>query len=210
MKQLIAIAGLVLCLYSTVWAGEELASFSGTWIHNLKKSDAAPRLMNSGPPPVGDVSYGGGGFGGMPPGGGPGGFGPLAPSGKSGPGAKGPQTPQQLPPMTIDQSESEIRITTIMKGMGGKEMPFAEIFKLDGKDLVEMVPGMTPGSQVKKTTKVTLKKNKLSVVVETAAPQGTSTSKREYTLSKDGKILTMEVTNNMGMTSIQKFVYDKQ
>jgi hypothetical protein len=100
-----------------------------------------------------------------------------------------------------------------MKGPGDQEMPIVESFKLDEKELVEMVPAPFSKEKVKKTTSAKLKKNKFQTRVETnnAPPmQGSSTVKKEYALSKDGKTLTLEVTTGGMFQSVQKIVYNKQ
>lgn len=221
MKRLATTAGItIICLYTSLWAAEESVSFSGTWILDSKKSDAFPRpIMDMGGPPIGDVSRGSGGFGGGMPGGGmpPGGFGGGTGGGfgggMGGPSAKSPQPPPPPAPMTIEQTESEMRITTSWKGMDGKEMPIVETYKLDGKDLVEMLPIPNSENKIKKTTKAKMKKNKFDLSIETSAPppQGMSSTRKEYELSKDGKTLTMEITMNMGMyRTVQKQVYNRQ
>jgi hypothetical protein len=221
MKRVAMLVGFTfICLYLNAWAAEEPAGFSGTWILDAKKSDAFPKpIMDMGAPPVGDVSMGGGGGfggmgGGMPPGGmggGGGGFGGMG-GGFPG-GGKGPQTPPVPAPMVIQQTESDMRITSIWKGMDGKDMPIIENYKLDGKDLVEMMPVPNSENKIKKTTKAKLKKNKFQVEIETSAPppQGQSGTKKEYEVSKDGKTLTLEITTSMGMfRTIQKQVYNRQ
>lgn len=221
MKRLATIVGFtILCMYLNTWAAEEPGSFSGTWILDSKKSDAFPRPIMDMGSPVGDVSrgggFGGGMGGGMPPGGGMGGPG----GGMGGPGGgmpggagggRGPQAPQQPVPVVIQQTESEMHITSTMKGMDGKEIPIIENYKLDGKELVEMVPVPNSADKFKKTTKATLKKNKFQVRIATSTPQGLSETNKEYSLSKDGKTLTLEISTSMSMfRSIQKLVYNKQ
>jgi hypothetical protein len=155
------------------------------------------------------------GMGGGMPGGGMGmpGGGMGGPGGAGGPGAKQGQPPSQLLPLSIEQTEGEIKITSKMKGPGDQEMPIVESFKLDEKELVEMVPAPFSKEKVKKTTSAKLKKNKFQTRVETnnAPPmQGSSTVKKEYALSKDGKTLTLEVTTGGMFQSVQKIVYNKQ
>jgi hypothetical protein len=226
MKRLAAIVGFsIFCLWMNVWAADEPVSFSGTYIIDNAKSDAVARMvMGPGNSGVGDVSRGGGGFGGgfgggMPGGGFGGGMpgGGMPGGGMGGPGGagagKGPQAPQNPSPLTIEQTESEMKITSIMKGMDGKEAPIIENYTLDEKKLEEMVQAPFSTEKVKKTTKAKLKKNKFRVDIVTAGvpPQPQTSLKKEYELSKDGKTLTLEVSNDMGMfQSIQKLVYNKQ
>ena len=211
MKRLAAIVGLIiLCSCLNMWAAEEQVGFSGTWILDSKKSDAFPRpVMDMAAPPVGDVSMGGGfpggGFGGGFPGGGMGG------PGGGMPGAKAPQPPPEPAPMIIQQNESEMQISSTMRGMNGKEMPILESYKLDGKELVAMIPVPNSSDKLKQTTKATLKKNKFKVRMATSSPKGTNETVKEYTLSKDSKTLTLEISTSMGMfRTIQKLVYNKQ
>ncbi len=216
MKQLAALVGLtIICACLNTWAIEEQASFSGTWNQDVKKSDASPRpVMDMAAPPVGDVSMGGGMRGGFPGGGYPGGGYPgggMGGPGGSMPSAKAPQSPQQPAPMVIQQSESEMHISSSMMGMDGKEMPMVESYKLDEKELVEMIPVPNSADKFKRTTKATLKKNKFKVRIAIYTPQGTNETNREYSLSKDGKTLTLEISTSMGMfRTIQKLVYNRQ
>lgn len=93
--------------------------------------------------------------------------------------------------MIIKQTESEIEIASTTRGMGGKDFPVNEKYKLDGKDVEEMVPAMGSKNPVKRITQVSLKKNKLQVKQKTKNPIGDGETKKEYTLSKDGKQLTV-------------------
>jgi hypothetical protein len=99
--------------------------------------------------------------------------------------------------------------------INGKEMPVVEAYKLDGKDVVEMIKVPNAENPLKRTTKVTLKKNKFEIRTVTPNPQGKNEIKKEYSLSKDGKVLTVKTStrNQMGMNvfdTVQKQVYDKQ
>ena len=76
-----------------------------------------------------------------------------------------------------------------------------------------MVAAPFSTEKVKKKTSAKLKKNKFQVRTETdnAPPMtGSSAVKKEFSLSKDGKTLTLEVTNVGMMQSVQKIVYSKQ
>lgn len=211
MKQRAAFIGFcVLFLASGALAADEPANFSGTWIQNMKESDPAPvPIRNLGAPT--NVERMGGGFpGGM---GGGGGF----PGGMGGglPGSKPNQPPAEPAPLVIEQTENEIQIKSTAKGMGGADTPITESHKLDGKDLVEMVPYPNSPDPVKRTTKVSLKKNKLQIKQTTATPQGDNEIKKDYSLSKDGKKLTLNVKTTMGMGLMvmqteQKMVYYRQ
>jgi hypothetical protein len=130
------------------------------------------------------------------------------PGGKGGGGA---QPSQQTAPLVIQQTENEMHISNTVKGMDGKDIPMAEHYKLDGKEVVAMVPVPNSPNQVKITTKATSKKSKLQIRQTTISPQGNSESKKEYTMSKDGKTLTLEImTTMLTFQSIQKLVYNRR
>ena len=201
----------ILCLTFYASAADDPVSFSGTWVLDSKESDLAPRpVMSLGAEVAGRGGGGGmggpGGGGGMggPGGGGdmggPGGGGVGGPGGGGfgGPGGRGggarggqPSQPSEPPPLVIKQTESEIEIASITRGMGGKDFPVNEKYKLDGKDIEEMVPVMGSKNPVKRITQVSLKKNKLQVKQKTKNPIGDGETKKEYSLSKDGKQLTV-------------------
>lgn len=215
----------VLCLTFYASAADDSVNFSGTWILDSKESDPFPRpVMSLGAEP----GRGGGGMPGGPGGGmgGPGGGGFGGPgSGGRGPGGQ-PSQPSEPPPLVIKQTESEIEIASTTKGMGGKDFPINEKFKLDGKDMEDMVPVMGSQNPVKRITQVSLKKNKLQVKQKTKNPAGDNETKKEYSLSKDGKQLTLftktttvipaPVMPNVGpmaatvMQTEQKQIYNKQ
>jgi hypothetical protein len=218
----------VLCLTFYASAADDAVNFSGTWVLDSKESDPFPRpVMSLGAEP-------GRGGGGMPggPGGGGGFGGPGGGGGFGGPGGGGgvpggkPVQPSEPPPLVIKQTESEIEIAGTTKGMGGKDFPINEKFKLDGKDMEDMVPVMGSQNTVKRITQVSLKKNKLQVKQKTKNPAGDNETKKEYSLSKDGKQLTLftktttvipaPVMPNVGpmaatvMQTEQKQIYNKQ
>jgi hypothetical protein len=218
----------VLCLTFYAFAADDAVNFSGTWVLDSKESDPFPRpVMSLGAEPgrggmgggMGGPG-GGGGFGG--PGGG-GGFGGPGGGGR-GPGGQ-PVQPSEPPPLVIKQTESEIEIANTMK-MGGKDFPVVEKFKLDGKDVEDMAPVMGSQTPVKRITQVSLKKNKLQVKQKTKNPAGDNETKKEYSLSKDGRQLTLftktttvipaPVMPNVGpmaatvMQTEQKQIYNKQ
>jgi len=222
MKRISLFAGLsLISLCLNVWAADEAANFSGNWIPDVNKSDAAPRFIM---PPmgsaVGDVSMGRGGMGGGMPGGGmgggmgmPGGGMGGPGGGMGGPGAAKSAPPPRLLPMLIEQTETEMRITSKMQGPGGQEVPIVEVYKLDNKDVVEMVAAPFSKEKVKRKISAKLKKNKFQVRTETdnAPPMtGSNAVKKEFSLSKDGKTLTVEVTNVGMFQSVQKIVYNKE
>jgi hypothetical protein len=188
----------ILCLTFYASAADDAVNFSGTWVLDSKESDPFPRpVMSLGAEPGrggGGMPGGPGGGGGMP--GGPGGGGGFGSGGV--PGGK-PSQPSEPPPLVIKQTESEIEIASTTKGMGGKDFPLTENFKLDGKDMEDMVPVVGSQTPVKRITQVSLKKNKLQVKQKTKNPAGDNETKKEYSLSKDGKQLTLFTKSTMVM-----------
>lgn len=211
MRRLVVTAILLLsCLAFYALAADVTVNFSGTWILDQAKSDPFPRsqraMNESG---VGDVTRGGGGMrggggfgggmpgGGMPGGGMPGGFG----RGRGGPGGGGPV------PLVIEQNGSEIKI---------KNGFMVESLTCDGKQYEKENPIPNSDIKLKEKTKTALKKNRLVVEKVNFAPpnqgqQMQTQTKRTYSLSEDGKTLTLETTTeSLMMSNIQKQVYQKQ
>ena len=221
MKKVVAALFLaVLFLAFSAQAADELAGLSGTWILDKEKSDAFPRSLTAGNVGmVGDVGMGGrGGMGGtggdmgggFPGGGFPGRGGAAGRGSMGGPGAFTP------PPLTIEQNGNEVKLITKMQ-VNGKEMPpFIETFVCDGKQHEEMVPIQGSQDKLPQKTKATLKKDKLVVERIDFSPPSANGSmqtltKRTYTLSKDGKTMTLETAiQNTMMSNIQKQVYNRQ
>jgi hypothetical protein len=197
-------------------AADQSSDFSGKWIPDLKKSDLkAKNIMGPGNSGVSDPS-GGGGMGGM--GGGMGGMGGMGGGGGFGGGMGGgpkskQQAPQTLPPITIEQTPTNMQISTVMVFNGVEGPPYVENYALDRKeDLVEKVTNAFTKKEEQKRTKISLKKNKLQTRVITEGQYGNTETKKTYELSSDGKTLTMEVLNDMGMMgqTLQKIVYTKE
>jgi hypothetical protein len=212
MSKLVTTVILMLsCLAFYALAAGETVNFSGSWILNTAKSDPAPRSLRAmNESGVGDVSGGGMRGGGMPGGGMPGGFGGGMPGGGMGGGfGRGPGGGPV--PLVIEQNGNEIKI---------KNGFMAENLTCDGKQYEKETP--MPGSDVKlkEKTKAALKKNKLVVEkINFSPPMGGQSgvsqmqtlTKRTYSLSEDGKTLTLETsTENTMMSTIQKQVYQKQ
>jgi hypothetical protein len=205
-------------------AADQPSDFSGKWIPDLKKSDLkAKSIMAPGNSGVSDPSRGGGmgGGGPMPGGGGPmmGGGGPMMGGGGPMPGGGGfggpqgkQQAPSTLPPLTIEQTPTTMKLSTVMVFNGTEGPPLVENFALDRKeDLVEKVPNMFTKQEEKKRTKISLKKNKFQVRAITEGQRGNTETKRTFELSNDGKTLTMEMLNDMGFSqTLQKIVYNKE
>ena len=198
MKQLTALTCLAVLSFALIgYAADAAVNFSGEWILDNENSDPSPKTIpNLGAPEGG--RGGGGGFGG---GGFGGGF----------PGAKMPSGPAI--PMVIQQTATEIKITTTTFGK-----PVVETYSLDGKQVVEIAPP-PPNSkeQGKKKTKVSLKKNTLTIQQTTSYTQSETSSKKEYSLSQDGQTLTVKTKTNSvfaggfgGNLTEQKQVYIKK
>lgn len=217
MKQSILLACLVVLSFAfSGYAANASVDFSGEWLLDDQKSDPMPipirDLGAPGPGGGGGMMGGGGGMmgggGGMMGGGGgfPGGGFP----GGGFPGAKPPADNKPVP-MVIRQSGTDIQITTTVNGQ-----PIIETYSYNGKEVVESVPP-APNSQDpgKKKTKATLKKNSLSIQQNTQYSQTENGFKKDYSLSSDGKTLTVKIktTNRFGMMvnqTQQKLVYNKQ
>jgi hypothetical protein len=135
--------------------------------------------------------------------------------------------------MVIEQSETEIRIT---KTEMGKQT--VDSYNLDGKAVTQMVEDSQSrvgaggggragfgqqqrlGPKVPRTTLAKLSKGAFDVKEVTATSNGNRTVKTAFSLSKDGKVLTMKIststsrpTGGMGggsTTTSQKLVFNKQ
>jgi len=211
MRRFVAVVSLaLLCPVLNTWAAEQNSDFSGTWILDSEKSDAAPIPIRSlGAEPGG---RGGGGFGGM----GGGGFGGMGGGGMGGPGfgRKGPAPKIEPAPLVIKQTDAEFRITsgTIVDG---KKNLTEEVYKLDGEEKVQKVPIKDSDDFIKYSTKVELNKDKFKIRSKKEFPGTKDEVKKEYSLSKDGKVLTVKTkttnqTGHMVMQTEQKQVYNKQ
>ena len=222
MKRLIPILLFsLLCLILNTWAAEQPANLAGTWILDAKKSDPFPQpLRNLGAPQMGGSSRGedmdGGGRGSSPasrdtgegmPGGGMGGGIP----GGSGRGfGRGPQSTAQSAPMVIEQRETELRISRTGVVMG-KETPVLESYLLDGAEHTQMTQLSGSPDPVKVVTSAKLKKNSLQVRITIHGPNNKTEVKKEFSLSKDGKTLTVKSQNTTPMgVMVQDQVYHKQ
>jgi hypothetical protein len=141
-------------------------------------------------------------------------------------------------PMVIEQTETEIRITDTVRG---KQV--VDTYRLDGKTVNEMVdqqpgfggggragfgqPQQPTGEKVPRSTLAKLNKGTLEIKEVSSSSNSKYTVKKTFTLSKDGKILTMKISTTtsaptggrgggmggMGGGSTitsQKLVYNKQ
>jgi len=223
MKRLISILFLsLLFLVLNAWAADQTVNLAGTWILDGQKSDPFPHpLQNLGAPQMGgsqgNLEGGGGGggrggtlsggdMGGGMPGGGMGGGMPRG--GTRGPGMG--TVPAQTPPMIIEQNETQLKISRT--GMvQGKPTPVFETYLLDGEEHAQTT--QIPGSPdpIKVVTSTKLKKNSLQVHITTYGPKNKGEMKREFSLSKDGKTLTVNSTNSTPTGDwVQRQVYHKQ
>jgi hypothetical protein len=234
MKRLmIALVLAVLCFNLCLLSADKPLSLSGTYVQDVKNSDPFPKYSNAGGfggGGFGGGGFGGGGFGGGGFGGGMGGPGMGGP-GMGGPGMGGPggasakkSDPNANAPqvtretrLTIQQTEKEIQLSTVITTNGQPGQPIIEKFSLDGAENVEMQTNQNSAVQTKKVTKAKLKKDKLEVNTNTTYPPSpqynasmTMEMKREYSLSKDGKTLTVKMSMGGMMPWSQKLIYVKE
>ena len=233
MKRRMIFLGLaVLCLNLCLLASDQVLSLSGTYVQDAKSSDPFPKFANGGGFGGG---FGGGGFGGGGFGGGMGGPGMGGPGmggpGMGGPGMGGPGPGQgkktdpnsKTPPvttetrLTIQQTEKEMQFTTVVTVNGQQGQPIMENFNLDGEEKIQMIKNQNSAVDTKQITKAKLKKDKFEVITNTTYPPSpqynasmTMEMKREYSLSKDGKTLTVKMSMGGMMPWSQKLVYVKQ
>jgi hypothetical protein len=213
MKSLAMVGLLAIFPILGASAADQPVSFSGAWMLDDKKSDpfhhpvivAGSGLDMSGGDIGGDRSSMGGTPSSRDMGGGmPGGRGMQMP------GGMGAQAPVKNPPLVIQQSETELEISRITTA-NGKEIPVIDKYKIDGSENVSMVQVPSSPNPVKVVTRATLKKNKFVVIMTSSNPQGKNEIKLEYSLSKDGKTLTLDTTNTSPKRQlVQKQVYQKQ
>jgi hypothetical protein len=194
---LVAILGLFWgCVTWAVGKDQKKVSFSGIWILAKSKVVQAPVGQMGGRGMGRGGGRGGGGRGGGIPGGGyPGG-------GRSG-GGRGGNDPGEASQMTdsdlvIDHTETELKVTHKVSNAGGGEPEFVQIFKLDGSESVNPVP--TGSGELR--TRTSWDKGKL-VTLGTQQPSGSNDAarldivvKQEFSLSKDGKTLTVKTSRS--------------
>src|SRR5437867_1269424 len=185
MKRRIGI-GTAVVLALAVLALAAGPNLSGTWARDKDKSD--PMGM------FGGRGGGGGGGGGRPGGGGPGG-------------------PQEVT-LVLKQTDNELSLTR-KASMGGQERPAVEQkFTLDGKESVNSMPGRG-GQTTQVQSKAKWNKDKIVIdgVRNVSTPNGDFevTTKDEYSLSSDGKVLTVTTTTSTPQNdNTAKQVYTKQ
>jgi hypothetical protein len=231
MKRLTVFISLtVLCISLYAWSEEDPAGFSGTWILDSTKSDPFPRPLmslgsvgntggwgtsaSSAPAGGAAVAMGGGSMGGrgggMPPGGMGGGMPSGGASGGTASAGKGPQAPAQNLPMVIKQAESELQIINTMN-MNGKEVTVPSTYKCDGSEQVSTMPAPNSPDPVKVITKTACKKDKIQIRTTTMYPNNKMEVKRTFSLSREGKVLTIKSeTSSAMMQTVQDQVYNRQ
>jgi hypothetical protein len=209
---LFAILGLSWgCMTWAVGKDQKKVNFSGTWI--LAKSKV-------GQAPVGQMGGGGmgrGGGGGGRRGGGRGGGIPGGgyPGGRRSGGGRGGNDPGEASQMAdsdlvIDHSEAELKVTRKVSNASGGETEFVQIFNLDGSESVNPVPA----GRGELRTRTSWDKGKL-VTLGTQQPSGSDDAarldivvKQEFSLSKDGKTLTVKTSRSTSrgqVTTTQTF-----
>ncbi len=204
---LVAILGLFWgCMSWAVGKDQKKVNFSGTWILAKSKIDQAP-VGQMGRGGMGRGGGGGGGRGGggrgggIPGGGYPGGGYPGG--GRSG-GGRGGNDPGEASQVTdsdlvIDHTVTELKVTRKVNNASGGEREFVQIFKLDGSESVNPAPAASGELR----TRTSWDKGKL-VTLGTQQPSGSNDAarldivvKQEFSLSKDGKTLTVKTSRSM-------------
>ena len=231
MKRLAAFIGSV-CLSLGLMgpAQDQTGNFSGKWILNNEKSDSEPRVTpigrTAGPktpmgptarphPPVQNTP-GAKSPAGLPPNAKTPGTSPVG--GMSGNGIgyvyggasfNGLTPIADDVPLIITQTETQMRIVNALR-VNGNNVPNDETYILDGKAHEETIQDNSD-TELKREIKASLKKNKITIEVVTPNPQGRMfRTTREFSLSKDGRTLTVKVSaQSQYFLSSQKMVYDK-
>ena len=155
-----------------------------------------------------------GGMGGNVPGG----------AGGTGPGMMGGQIPnigmgtatvdaQSLVaphiPWTIELTGKNLRIMNT-HAVNGNYFPNFESYLLDGKSHEERTPDVD--GEIVKTTKSSRKKNRIEIEVKVFDAKGNrSITRKELELSKDGRTLTVKITQELKyLLTTEKKVLDRQ
>ncbi|MGA2260714.1 MAG: hypothetical protein ABSH28_04670 [Acidobacteriota bacterium] len=211
MKRCVVLVALIgLYLGSSAWIAKKV-NYSGTWLLKQSRTNQSPNMQGGGGGGTGRSSGGmgrGGGRtgrglgypgGGMPGGTSPGGRGDTAPVGTGQP---------EVSTLVIEQTEDKIKVThQISNSEGGERI--TQLFKLDGTESVN--PGVLGNGEMKSRT--SWDKDKI-VTVGTQKMASSSRApeielKEEFSLSSDGKTLTLKTTQTTPMgrfTSKQVFI----
>ena len=139
---------------------------------------------------------------------------PMGFGGRGGGGGGGRQGGPQEVTLVIKQTDNELSLTR-KASMGGQERPAVEQkFTLDGKESVNSMPGRGgQTTQVKSKAKWNKDKLLIDSVRNISTPNGDFeiTTKDEYSLSSDGKVLTVTTTTTTPQSdNTAKQVYTKQ
>ena len=185
-----------LCMALIAPAVEKQVNFSGTWLIDKSKSNYSSHMRGGG----GRGGFPGGRGGGRYPGGGSGRY--PGGGGQGGEGQRRDRVDLKDLDLTlvIEQSEREVRVTR-KAVVNGEDRSVAQVYKLDGSDSVN--PVFLGQGQV--TTKTSWDKDKL-VTLGSQKISGRETGaqiaiKEEYSLSKDGKVLTLKATRTSSQGS---------
>jgi hypothetical protein len=112
-----------------------------------------------------------------------------------------------VPAMTIEHNEPAFVIKRKVQAPGGgEERAIEEKYTTDG------APNTNPGMREGMTAKSTTRWDGGKLVMETTmeSPRGTMESKNTYSLSADGKTLTLETSRKDQPEASRKLVYTKQ
>jgi hypothetical protein len=199
---LIVLIGFWFALSATAYEkAARKIDFSGTWILDPNKTDRAPTMQGN----VGGRSQGGFGRGGRTGGGRTGG----GRTGGGGGGMPGGAMPTADPRIVIAQTESELTISHTSEDASEGSAEIRQVYKLDGSESVN--PGFPAGGDVR--ARASWDKEKLVVLgTQRGARAGVASElviKQEFSLSKDGKTLTLKTTQTGirgGLTFKQVFV----
>jgi hypothetical protein len=207
---LILLAWLVLVGASIAWAeaaAQKRVDFSGTWVlQESKIEQSAPARGGAGGMGRGGRgTRGGGGY----PGGGRG-------AGRTGGERRGDNRGGIAPLMdsvlVIRQTESELHVTHTMSAGDGPARDFVQVFNLDGSESAN--PGIPGGGEYRSRT--SWDKLKL-VTLGTMQPSGPDNAarldiviKEEFSLSKDGKTLTLKTSRSRGVQVTTTEVFTRQ
>ncbi|MBZ5497182.1 MAG: hypothetical protein LAP85_12325 [Acidobacteriia bacterium] len=205
-RSLILLASLTLFLGAFAEAAEKAqkkVNFSGTWIFEKNKVEQAPGAQRGGAGGMGRGGGRGGRTGGQIPGG-------RYPGGGRTGGGRGGNDPGSAARLTdsaliISQTDTELKVTHKVNNPSGPQQELVQVFKLDGSESVNRV--LPAGGELRSRT--SWNKDKL-VTLGTQQPSSSSDDaarldiviKQEFSLSKDGKILTLKTSRSMARGQI--------
>jgi hypothetical protein len=196
------------CLGSLALAAQKVqkkANFSGTWILDTSKSSQKTAMQGGGGMGRGRGFPGGG----YPRGGRTGGGRPGGGGGENVPGMPS-QTTYSI--LVIEHTTDALKVTNKTGNAEGGEQ-LTQVFRLDGSESVN--PGFLSGGEARSRT--SWDKDKLVTLgTQRASRAGRGGGqdiviKQEFSLSKDGKTLTVKTTETTGREQVNsKEVYVKQ